>query len=171
MKKARAAEPTLRTFTKTYSVVPQSIRAVQVACIQAVALYGSELWWAPSAAGRRDDLQLLLNRHARSIMGALPTTSRGALMRDSGLTLAPVILESRPQRFAARLAKACSNKSRKLHQNPSSRMLVCRARKTEHEHGRTTEGMSWPAPSDKSAVRIVILDDATAAKRAAQRWA
>jgi len=43
--------------------------------------------------------------------------------------------------------------------------------KKELEHGRTTEGMSWPAPGEESVVRTVILDDSTAAKRAAQRWA
>jgi len=171
MKKARETEARLRTLTKTYGVVPESVRAIQVACVQAVALYGSELWWDPSEAGRRDDLQLLLNRQARSTLGALPTTPRGALMRDSGLTPAPVILESRQQRFAARLANACSNKLRKLHQNPSSGTPVCRAVKKEHEHGRTTEGMSWPAPDEESLFKTVILDNATAAKRAAQRWA
>jgi len=92
-------------------------------------------------------------------------------MRDSGLTPAPVILESRQQRFAARLANACSDKLRKLHQDPFSGTPVCRAVKEEPEHGRTTEGMNWPAPGEESVVRTVILDDATAAKRAAQRWA
>ena len=43
-RKARAAEGRLRTLTKTYGVVPETVRAVQVACIQAVAVYGSELW-------------------------------------------------------------------------------------------------------------------------------
>jgi hypothetical protein len=168
MKKARAAEARIRTLTKMYGVLPESVRAFQVACIQAVALYESELWWDPSEAGRRDDLQLLLNRQARSILGALLTTPRGALMRDSGVTPAPVILESTQQRFAARLANACSNKLRKLHQNPFSETPVCRAVKKEHEHGRTIEGMSWPAPGEESVVRTVILEDATAAKRAVQ---
>jgi hypothetical protein len=81
MKKPRAAEARLRTLPKTYGVVPESERAVQVACIQAVAQYGSELWCDPREVGRRDDLQLLLNRQARSILGALPTTPQGALMR------------------------------------------------------------------------------------------
>jgi len=31
--------------------------------------------------------------------------------------------------------------------------------------------MSWPAPGEETVVRTVILDDATAAKTAAQRWA
>ena len=92
-------------------------------------------------------------------------------MRDSGLTPAPVILESRQQRFAARLANACSNRLRKLHQYPSSGTPVCRAVKKEHKHARTTEGMNWPAPGEESVVRTIILDDATSAKRAAQRWA
>jgi hypothetical protein len=44
MKKARAAETRLRSLTRTYAVVPACVRAVQIACVQAVALYGSELW-------------------------------------------------------------------------------------------------------------------------------
>jgi len=115
MKKARAAEARLRTLTTTYGIVPGSARAVQVACVQAVALYGSELWWDPKEAGRRDDLQLLLNQQAGSILGALPTTPRGALRRESGLTPAPVVLDSRQQRFAARLADTCSSKLKELH--------------------------------------------------------
>ena len=104
MMKARAAEAILRTLTKTYWVVPESVWDVQVACVQAVAQYGSDLWWDPKEAGRRDDLQLLLNRQARSILGALATTPRGASMRDSGLSPVHVILESRQQHFADRLA-------------------------------------------------------------------
>jgi hypothetical protein len=94
-KQSRAPEARLCTLTTTYNIGPDSVRAVQVVCVQAVALYGSELWWDPKDAGRRDDLQLLFNRQARSILGALPTTPQGALMRESGLAPAPVILDSR----------------------------------------------------------------------------
>jgi len=94
MKAARAAEARLRTITKTYRVVPESVRAVRVAWVQAVALYGSEHWWDPKEVGRQEDLQLLLNWQARSILGALPTTPRGALMRESGLSPALVIIDS-----------------------------------------------------------------------------
>jgi len=62
MKKARAPEARLWSLTKTYGIVPECVRAVQVACVQAVALYGSELWWDPKEVGRQDDLQLLQNR-------------------------------------------------------------------------------------------------------------
>jgi hypothetical protein len=164
MKKARAAEARLRTLTKTFVVVPESVRAVQIACVQAVALYGSELWWDPKEVGRRDDLQLLLNRQARSVLGALRTTSRGALMRDAGLTPTSVILDSRQQRFTARLANACSSKLKELHEDPSSGAPICRVVEKEHEHGRTTEGMSWPAPGEEAVVKTIILDDDTAAK-------
>jgi hypothetical protein len=58
---ARAGEARLKTRTKTYRVVPESMRAVQIACTQVAALYESELWWDPKQGGRRDDLQLLLN--------------------------------------------------------------------------------------------------------------
>jgi len=97
MKKPRATEARLRTLTKTYGVVPESTVAVQVARVQAVALYESELWWDPKEAGWQDDLQLLLDRQARSILGAVAATTQVALMRDAGLTPAPVILDSRQQ--------------------------------------------------------------------------
>jgi len=132
MKTARAAEAMLGTITMTYGVVPESVRAIQVVCVQAVALYGSELWWDPREVDRRDDLQHLLNRQARSILGALPTTLWGALMRESGLTPAPVILDSRQQRFAARIEIACSSKPKELHKNPSSGAPICRAVRKEH---------------------------------------
>jgi len=139
-------------------------------CVQAVAQYGSELWWDPREVGRRDDLELLLNRQTRSMLGALPTTPRGALMRESGLTPPLVSLDYRQQRFAARLENAWSSKLKELHQNPSSGAPICRVVSKEHEHGRTTEGMNWPAPGQEPVVRTTILDT-TAAKSAAQRWA
>jgi len=52
MRKTRAAEARLRTLTETYGVVPGSVQAVQIACIQAVAQYRRELWWHPKDVGR-----------------------------------------------------------------------------------------------------------------------
>ena len=97
MKKSRAAEATLGTLTKTYGVVPENVGAVQLSCVQAVALYGSELWWDPKDVARREDLQLLLNRQARSLLGVLPTTPRGALLRESRPTPGPGILDCSQQ--------------------------------------------------------------------------
>jgi hypothetical protein len=98
---ARAAATRLRALPKPYGAVPESPGAVHVACIEAVTLYVRELWWDYREVGRRDNLQLLLTQQARSILGALPTTPRGALIRKSGLTLAPVLVDSREQQFAA----------------------------------------------------------------------
>ena len=92
MEKPRAAEARLRTLTKMHGIVPERVRAVQIACVQAVALYGSELWWDPREIGRQEDRQLLRNRQARSTLGVLPTTPMVAHMRESGLTPAPVAL-------------------------------------------------------------------------------
>ena len=41
----------------------------------------------------------------------------------------------------------------------------------DDEHGRRTEGMSWPAPGEEPAVRTTMLDDTAAAKSTAQPWA
>jgi len=65
MKKARAAEARLRTLTRMHGIVPEWVWAVHIACVQAVALYGSKFWWDPKEIGRREHLQLLLNQQAR----------------------------------------------------------------------------------------------------------
>jgi hypothetical protein len=137
-KKSRAAKARLGTLTTTYWSVEASIRAVQVPCIQEVALYACDLWWDPNRADRRDALQLLLNRQAMSPLGAPPTTPWGALLRDSALTPTPIILDCTQQRFAVRLADACSSKLKELHRNSSSSELMFAVFKKQNEHGRTT---------------------------------
>jgi len=149
-KKARAGEARIWSLPKTYDVVPESVMTVQVPCVQAVAIYGSELWCDPREVGRRHDLQLLLNRQARFILGTLPKTPQGAQKRESGLTPVPVILDSTQQQFAARIENPCSSKLNKLHKDPSSGAPIRRAVRKDHEHGRTTEGINW---RDKSLGR------------------
>jgi len=165
---ARAAEANLRISRETYGAVPESWRAMQIDWIQAVALYGGMVCWDREGARSDDDLQCLLNRQARSILGMLPTTPWGALITEAGLTPTSVILDYRQQQFAARLANACVTMLKKLHQNPSSSALICRVGNQEHEHGRTTKRMNSAAPGEESVVRMFILDDEIAAKRAAQ---
>jgi hypothetical protein len=65
MNKVRAAEAGLRVLMKMDGIIPEQVRAFQIACVQAVALYGMVLWWDPREIGRLDDHQLLLNRQAR----------------------------------------------------------------------------------------------------------
>jgi len=135
MRKPRAAEATLRTLTTTSGIDPGSITAVQVACVQAVALCSSELWWDPKEVGMREDLQLLLNWQARSILCALPTTPQGALLRDSALTPGPIILDSRQLQFAVRRAEACISNLTELPRNTSSGAPICNGVKHEYSHG------------------------------------
>jgi len=120
MMTARAAETGLWTITKTHVVVPESIRAVQVVYIQAVTLCRSNLFCHSNKVGRWDNLQRLLNQQARSIFGPLHATPRGASMREWGLSPTGVILDSRQQHLAARLAYPCSSKLKELHKDPSS---------------------------------------------------
>jgi len=106
IKRARATEAQHRSLTQTYGVVPVDARAVNSPCVLAFMLYGSELWWDPKERRWWDNPQILLNSQARSTLGMLPTTLRGVVMRDSGLSQAAATLDDTPQRFAARLARA-----------------------------------------------------------------
>jgi len=172
MKKAMAAEARLRGLTRMHGIVPEGVRAVQTACVQAVSLYGSEQWWDLGEIGRRQDLQLLLNRQARSTLGALPTTPMGAHMRESVLTPAPVALDTRQQRFIARLASVCEgSKLTAVHNHPTTGAPKYRVITKEHERGREAETMRWANPDEEPAVNTVILSEDTAAKREAIRWA
>jgi len=171
MKKARLAEARLQNLTNIYGVVLKSISPVEVACVNAVALYGSKLKWDPNKVRRQDDLQPVLNRQARYILCAPPTSPRGVLMRESGLTPARVILESRQQQFAARLGNACSNELKELHEDTSSGTPICRVVDAEHQHGQTAEGMCWPDLGNELVVKPIILEDKSIAKGTLQRWA
>jgi len=170
MKKARTAEARPLTIATTYSIVPESVRAFQGACVQAIALYGCEHWWDRKEVGRRNDLQLHHNQQPRSILVALHTTPQGALMRESALTPPPVILDSGQQHFAARLTDPCSSKLTQLHRSPWSGAPICHIVKEEHEDSGTTEGMIWPAVDHESVDRSTVQDHSTAAKSTAQRW-
>jgi len=142
MKTARAAEPRPRSLTGAHGVVLACVRVVQVACVQAVALYGSELSWDLKEGSRRDDLQLLLNRLARSTLGAQPTSPRSTLMRDSGLTPAGVALGARQHRCVSRLACACEgSKAKELYDYATPGAPVGRVAVIEHTRGRRAETM------------------------------
>jgi len=169
--KAKAAKARCQTLTMTFRVNPQSMRAIQIACDQAVALYESELCWDSEEVGTWYNLQFLLNLLAGSILGALPTPPWGALMREAGLMPTPVISDSRYQRFTARLANAFNNKLQELHQNPSPSAAICRVVKKEHKHGWTMECINWLALGEELVIKTITLDDETLAKRTTQHWA
>jgi hypothetical protein len=45
MSKAYRAEARVRSLRGQFGLSPENVRKIQVAAIQAVALYGAELWW------------------------------------------------------------------------------------------------------------------------------
>jgi hypothetical protein len=92
-------------------------------------------------------------------------------MMESGITLVPMILDSRQKRSAVRLANACSSTVKKLNEDPSSSTPICQLVETEHKHGRKTDGMSLATTGEEPVVITIIPDDKSTAMRAAQRRA
>jgi len=169
MKKGRAAEARLWSLTGTYGVVPPFVGAVQVAGIQAVALYGCKLWREPKDGSQRDDLPHILNRQASYPLGKLLTTPRGAPTSDPGLTPAAVALNPRQQLFMAELTSMYDgSNSQELYHDPTPHPPVGRVAGLEHACGRTAETMCWPDPGEEPAVKTTILEDDATAKRAAE---
>jgi hypothetical protein len=171
MKKARAAEARLWSLIATHGVVAACVKDVQIACVQAIALYGCELWWHPQGGSRHDFLQLLLSQQARSALGALPTTPRGTLLRDSGLTPAVVALDARQQLLVSRLASGCEgSKAIAFFDYPTPGAQVGRVAAIELARGCTAETLCWPDPGEKPAVETTVLEDDATEKRAAELW-
>ena len=65
-------------------------------------LYVSELTWN-GKNGVEDEYQLAINRMSRAALGAFPSTPRGIIMAESGITSARALLDHRRARFAQRL--------------------------------------------------------------------
>jgi len=87
---------------------PANCREVMTACIQSVAVFGSELWWkGDQTQGHhrpgKTSYSFLVNRGARATTGCFQTTNLGALSMESGLRPAEAQLENRQRRFGLRL--------------------------------------------------------------------
>jgi len=96
----------------------------------------------------------------------------GALLRESGLTPAPVALYTRQQRFTARFASACEgSKLQAVPDDLTSGAPICRVITKEHKRGREAETIHWPNPDEEPAVKTVIVSEDTAARREAIRCA
>jgi len=106
MQKARQAEGRLRRLTDQFGLTPDHCRRTQVACVQASALFGSELWWTNGrdVKGQANDIQLMVNRQARSTTGCYKSTNTGARVAEAGVRPATSLLDNRQRHFALRLA-------------------------------------------------------------------
>jgi hypothetical protein len=86
-----------------FPLSPENVRKIQVAAVQAVSLYGAELWWDETKNhSRTTDRQKLVNRQSRSITGMLRTTPIGPLVNEAGLRSADSLLANRQRRYATR---------------------------------------------------------------------
>jgi hypothetical protein len=103
MSKAYRAEARVRSRGGNFGLSPENVRKIQVAAVQAVALYGAELWWDETKNhSRTTDLQKLVNRQSRSITGMLRNTPIGPLVKEAGLRSADSLLANRQRRYATR---------------------------------------------------------------------
>jgi hypothetical protein len=73
-----------------------------VAAVQAVALYGAELWWQ-GQQDRLSGIQLMVNRQARAITGMLKTTPIRPLIKEAALYPAEALLDRRHMQYTLRL--------------------------------------------------------------------
>ena len=94
----------------------------------------------------------------------------GALVSESGPIPAAEIVDSGHQCVSVTPSTACRSRLKELHEDPSSGTPICRAVKIQHTVGRTTEDMTWPAPSEEPVITTIIRDDEYTAKRAMQCW-
>jgi hypothetical protein len=97
----------LRQLTGQMGLAPANCRKVMTACIQSVAMFGSELWWkgdgVKGTIGRAEELQTVVNKQARAVTRCFQTTNLGALAMESGLRPATAQLENRQRHFGLRL--------------------------------------------------------------------
>jgi len=97
----------LKRLTGQMGLSPENCRKVMTACIQSVAMFGTELWWEGTEKrgmiGRANELQLLVNQQVRATTGCFQTTNLGVLSMESGLRPAATQLENRQLRFGPRL--------------------------------------------------------------------
>jgi ribonuclease HI len=107
LKEGEKALRRLRRLTGQMGLAPVNCRKVMTACIQSVAMFGSELWWkgdeVQGTIGRAVELQTVVNKQARAVTGCFRTTNWGALAMESGLRPATAQLENRRRHFGLRL--------------------------------------------------------------------
>ncbi len=102
MGKAKIAESRIKGLSKTYGLPPALVRRIQVAAVQSIALFGAEIPWKNQKT-YQNEIQKLINRQARSITGMYPSTPIAALMCESGLIPAHIMLDFRQRIYAYRL--------------------------------------------------------------------
>ena len=89
--KARKVQNRVRSLMRKTGLNSKRCQIIQVAAVQAVALYGAELWWY-GQKNMAHEVQMLLNEQGRRVTRCFRTTRPGALMNDGGLRPATALL-------------------------------------------------------------------------------
>ncbi len=100
--KAKSVQIQIKHLSGTYGFAPGLVRRIQIAAVQSIALYGAELWWRRQK-NHEYKVQQLINRQARAITGMYPSTSIQALISESGLVPARILLDHRQPMYTYRL--------------------------------------------------------------------
>jgi len=169
-KKARKAMARLWRLVGQMGLTSANCRKVMIACVQAVALYGSELWWQgegePGMVGAEEELQKMVSQQARAVTGCFRTTNLGALMAEASLRPAAAQLENRQRRFATRLLTLPEGSEAKKVVGADSK-LGGRLRGALGYAGRVEKIVMPAKPSGLGAE--VIVEERQAAKRVAEQ--
>jgi len=99
--KARRAQNRARSLMNKKGLSTGSCQRIQVAAVQAVALYGAELWWR-GQKDRAQKIQKVLNEAGRRVTRCVRTTPQGALMNDAELWPVEAFLKNRLRRYKMR---------------------------------------------------------------------
>ena len=158
MKKGRNALARLRRLAGQMGLISGNCRKVMTACVQSVAMYGTELWWKGAGkqgmTGGAEELQKLVNQEARAVTACFRTTNLGALAMESGLRPAEAQLDNRQRRFSARLLSLPQgSEAQKLVGAPSN--IGRRLEEAIGYSGRTEKAEVAAQTGKLGAVRIV----------------
>jgi len=134
--KARRVQNRVRSLMVKKGLSSEGCKRIQVVAVQAVALYGSELWWH-GQENQAQEVQKLLNEQGRRVTGCFRTTPQGALMNDAGLRPAKALLNNQVRRHKLRYMMMPDAKGR-------GRMLEVRRNVLQR-----VEGIDELIPEDK----------------------
>jgi hypothetical protein len=82
MSKAYRAEARVRSLRRKLGLSPENVRKIQVAAVQAVALYGAELWWDETKnIARATDLRKFVNHNPDPLQECLELPRLGRSSR------------------------------------------------------------------------------------------
>jgi len=96
--KVRKVQNRVKSLMTKKGLSSEGCQKIQVAAVQAVALYGSELWWR-GQENRAQEVQKLLNEQGRRATGCFSTTPQGALMNGAGLRPAKALLNNQKRQY------------------------------------------------------------------------